>query len=485
MQEKLDIPSPAELLDNFTEGIAFPTGRQKPTSFFSGKKILITGHTGFKGTWLTLMLLKQGAIVKGFSHQYIAGSLFDIAGVKDLLGPANHIIGDISNADGSIGSVIEEFKPDYIFHMAAQPLVKESYYMPQDTFRTNVLGTVNLLEGLRLAEYPEDSEQGCVAVIVTTDKCYEILKGKEVYSENDSLGGLDRMSSPRDPYSASKACAELVSQAYSTSFFNHTGPKPKHIIGTVRGGNVIGPGDFSDNRLIPDAFRSLMADKPLKLHNPESTRPWQHVIECLYGYLAAARWMRKNNRGGTWNIGPKEPLNKTTLEIATKFQEEFKAEDNRILAYYQNLEPGDLANLANYDKKYEESLIGKDTSRYNLTTRDSQFYGIELIKNTIIHESKKLELDTTKASEELRIASVLSYDEMIKSTAIGYYHIARINNLYDSGVREGFTEDHRNRLIQNLLYQLIFQYSDKFVNSLIARINNATEEKNKKADRAE
>jgi len=261
--------------------------------FWNGKTVLLTGHTGFKGSWLTLWLKKLGVKVTGFSKDVPTNpSLFELADVKNGI---DSIIGDIRNYD-EIRDVIKKTDPEIVIHMAAQSLVRVSYTNPRETYETNVMGTVNLFDALR--------EQRNVRVIinVTSDKCYENKKLERGYIEGDHLGGYD-------PYSNSKGCSELVTSAFRNSYFNISEyNKHKVVLASVRAGNVIGGGDWAENRLIPDLMKSLMNNVEIKIRNPEAVRPWQHVLEPLGGYLLLAEKMWSNGEkfAQAWNFGPDE-----------------------------------------------------------------------------------------------------------------------------------------------------------------------------------
>lgn len=261
-------------------------------NFYEGKRVLITGHTGFKGSWLTMWLLMLGAEVTGYSLQApTVPSLFEKSG---LIRRITHVTGDICDLT-HFSKIVKQVEPDYLFHLAAQPLVLSSYENPLRTYQTNVLGTLTVLEAVRLSQRP------CTAIIVSTDKCYENREWEYGYREEDILGG-------HDPYSASKAAMEIALSSYRRSFF----PVDKvdtHgvLIASVRAGNVIGGGDWSANRIVPDAIRAFSQNRPLLVRNPEAIRPWQHVLEPLSGYL----WLGANLSGregiqyaGGWNFGP-------------------------------------------------------------------------------------------------------------------------------------------------------------------------------------
>ena len=258
-------------------------------SFWRGKSVFLTGHTGFKGGWMALWLTKMGAKVHGYSlDPPTTPNFFSTTKLEERL--TSSTIDDIQNYS-SLKSAISFAKPSVIIHMAAQPLVRQSYFTPIETLKTNIIGTANLLEVVR-------KTKGVEAIInITTDKVYDNKEQLKSYTENDKLGGYD-------PYSASKACAELVSTAYRNSFLKESDIK----IATVRAGNVIGGGDWATDRLIPDFFRAIDAGKKLMIRNPESVRPWQHVLEPLSGYLLLAEKLvtHGDSFAEAWNFGPQE-----------------------------------------------------------------------------------------------------------------------------------------------------------------------------------
>lgn len=254
---------------------------------FSGRRVLVTGHTGFKGAWLCLWLHTLGAQVCGYAlAPSTKPSLFEAG---ELSGIVQNINADVRDYD-ALKRAVEMTRPEIVFHLAAQSLVLESYNDPRVTFDTNVMGTVNLLEVLR------HTNTAKVAIIVTSDKCYLNTATDRAYSEEDPLGG-------NDPYSASKACAELVTNAYRNSFFAQADCLS---LSSVRAGNVIGGGDWAEHRIVPDAIRALTKDQPLVLRQPQSIRPWQYVLDPLAGYLSLAASMWENNSAftGAWNFGP-------------------------------------------------------------------------------------------------------------------------------------------------------------------------------------
>lgn len=261
--------------------------------FWEGKKVLVTGHTGFKGGWLSLWLQSKGANVSGFSLQPpTTPSLFEVAQVGE--GMHSHV-GDVRDFE-HLRRVLEDEKPDVVFHLAAQSLVRYSYANPVETYAANVMGTVHLLEAVRQA--------GSVRVVVniTSDKCYENREWVWGYRENDPMGGYD-------PYSSSKGCAELVASAYRNSFFNPQ-DYTKHgvALASVRAGNVIGGGDWAEDRLIPDMLRAIAAGQPVVIRSPHAIRPWQHVLEPLMGYLMLAEkmWESGPEFSEGWNFGPND-----------------------------------------------------------------------------------------------------------------------------------------------------------------------------------
>ncbi len=285
--------------------------------FWKNKRVFITGHTGFKGSWLTILLTYLGAEVYGYSlRPPTRPSLFEQAKVRNLL--SKHTIGDIRDFD-KLKKALKNSKADIVIHMAAQPLVRDSYDIPRETYEINVMGTVNLLEAVRKHYHPK------VLINVTTDKVYENKETRKGYIETDPLGGYD-------PYSSSKACSELVTSAYRNSFFKSSNYPHIHIsthpyihysmplISSARAGNVIGGGDWAKDRLIPDIFRAVLRNEKVIIRNPYSIRPWQHVLESLSGYLLLAEKMYKEGEkySGAWNFGPDESDLKTVKWIVER-----------------------------------------------------------------------------------------------------------------------------------------------------------------------
>ena len=264
------------------------------SNIYAGRRILVTGHTGFKGSWLATWLAHLGAHVAGYSIGIPSQpSNFEVLRLDRRL---HHYAGDVRNRK-QFQDVLNDFRPEMIFHLAAQSLVRRSYDDPATTFETNAVGTMNVLESIRL------SPDVRAAVIITSDKCYRNVEWIWGYRENDVLGG-------EDPYSASKACAEMVSYAYIKSYFKANANTV--AVATARAGNVIGGGDWAEDRIIPDCIRSWSKGEGVRIRNPQSTRPWQHVLEPLSGYLhlGARLWQReKENFGGAYNFGPDANVN--------------------------------------------------------------------------------------------------------------------------------------------------------------------------------
>ena len=272
---------------------------------FLGKSVLVTGHTGFKGSWLSLWLNELGAQVTGYALDPISEpNHFDVANVGEVL--KNDFRLDIRDGTQLL-KVIASTKPDYIFHLAAQPIVSDGYKRPYETFEVNVLGTANLLDAVR------ESGNSAAVIVVTSDKCYLNDGSGHVFVETDPLGG-------HDPYSASKAATEILVESYRSSFF------PKESIGshgvflaTARAGNVIGGGDWCNDRIVPDAMRAFSQGDPVKLRSPGSTRPWQHVLEPLSGYLLLASKIRNHDVDycGAWNFGPNGSNEKSVEDLTS------------------------------------------------------------------------------------------------------------------------------------------------------------------------
>ena len=272
---------------------------------YCGRRILVTGHTGFKGSWLCEWLLALGAEVHGLAlPPPTRPSLFSQLRLAKRI--KSHTIGDIRDL-ATVKGVVRRVKPDFVFHLAAQPLVRLSYEKPVETFATNVMGTVHVLEALRLLK------KKCSAVMITTDKCYENKETKRPYREDDPMGGYD-------PYSCSKGCDELVISSYRRSFFGS--PDSPMWVASARAGNVIGGGDWAKDRIVPDCMRAIADREAIPVRNKVSTRPWQHVLEPLGGYLALGAALDSRTRfadyAGGFNFGPDPRSNRTVKDLVTE-----------------------------------------------------------------------------------------------------------------------------------------------------------------------
>lgn len=300
-------------------------------SFWSGKVVLLTGHTGFKGGWLSLWLQAMGAKVIGYALAAPTNpSLFAAANIAEDMVSIESDIRDFA----ALSAVFEKYQPEIVIHMAAQPLVRYSYANPIETYSTNVMGTVHLLEATRLT----DSVRAIVNV--TSDKCYENREWAWGYRENEPMGGYD-------PYSNSKGCAELVASAYRSSYFNVDNFAEHGVaLASARAGNVIGGGDWAEDRLIPDIMRAIMDGKPVNIRNPHAIRPWQHVLEPLSGYLLLAQKLYEEGVGYAegWNFGPKDEDSKPVQWIVERLTESW-GEGARWV-----LDKGDHPHEANYLK---------------------------------------------------------------------------------------------------------------------------------------
>lgn len=268
--------------------------------FWKGKNVFLTGHTGFKGSWLSLWLTSMGAKVMGYAlAPNTTPNLFDVLAIDSMIEKSH--IADIRDL-ASLQKSMSQARPDVVIHMAAQPLVRYSYVNPVETYATNVMGTVHVLESARSI--------GSIraTVVVTTDKCYENKEWVWGYRENEPMGGYD-------PYSNSKGCAELVTSAYRQSYFSKS--DSINSVASARAGNVIGGGDWSEDRLIPDAIKAFESNKPLMIRNPLATRPWQHVLEPLSGYLTLAQALYEQGSvfASGWNFGPRDEDNRSVQEV--------------------------------------------------------------------------------------------------------------------------------------------------------------------------
>lgn len=340
--------------------------------FYKGKKIFLTGHTGFKGSWLSAVLTDMGAEVKGYALAPNTNpSLYELLGLEKA---TQSVIGDILDADKLKKEVIS-FKPDMVFHLAAQPLVRLSYKEPVETIRTNVIGTANLFEAVRQTPSVK------VLINITSDKCYENKETDIPYKETSPMGGYD-------PYSASKGMAELLTSCYRNSFFNikEYGKTHNTALASCRAGNVIGGGDYALDRIVPDCARALSKGEQIVLRNPLSTRPWQHVLEPLFGYMLLGKKMWDNpSLAQGWNFGPN---------------------------------PSDVRTVEDLVKLFIEIWGGGS-------------YRVEPCAK--MHEAKLLHLDIEKAFKLLNWRPVYDFDKAVRETALWYRHF------YDGADIKAFT----------------------------------------------
>jgi len=306
--------------------------------FYKGKRVFVTGHTGFKGTWLCRVLVNAGAVVTGYSLEPpTTPNLFSLAGLE---GKIVSVIGDVRDID-KLKTAFDAAQPEIVFHLAAQPIVRDSYKNPVYTYATNVMGTVNILECVRRAGVLPRS-----VVNITTDKVYQNREWVWGYREEEPLDGFD-------PYSNSKSCSELVTHSYKSSFFSDG----KVAISTARAGNVIGGGDFANDRIIPDCVRAVRTGKPIGVRNPHSTRPYQHVLEPLFAYLMIAQRQYEDGKYAGWyNVGPDECDCVTTGELVELFQEKW----GEGFSWLDQAEPGapHEANFLKLDCSKLKSVFG-------------------------------------------------------------------------------------------------------------------------------
>tara|TARA_R110001606_G_scaffold240012_1_gene388093 strand:- start:211 stop:1275 length:1065 start_codon:yes stop_codon:yes gene_type:complete len=300
------------------------------SEFWQNRKVFITGHTGFMGGWLSSLLLECGAKVSGYALAPPTDpSFFNAIGLEARL--ASHVIGDVRDAD-TLAKAVSAAQPEIVFHLAAQPLVRLAHSEPQQTFDTNIMGTVNLLEAVRACP------SVAATLVVTTDKVYRNIGTHTPYVEDDVLGG-------KEPYSTSKAAAELVLDAYRYSYFQNSG------LAAIRAGNIFGGGDWAADRLVPDAVRGFTGGEPLSIRNPASTRPWQHVLDPLPGYLTLAERLHETptEYSSGWNFGPELSDCKPVSELAHLLKSSWGAGANIVL------EPGDGV--------FEEKFLSLDSSK--------------------------------------------------------------------------------------------------------------------------
>lgn len=332
---------------------------------YRNRRVLITGHTGFKGSWLTTWLLDMGAIVCGLSKDIPTDpSLFALAGLEKEI---EHHVGDVRDYE-RVKEVIQSFRPDFVFHLAAQPIVSRSYKEPLETITTNVVGTSCVLQALSSVDWP------CTALIITSDKCYENVEWPWGYRETDHLGG-------KDIYSGSKGAAEVIFHAYHCSFFQ--GKDHPVRLASARAGNVIGGGDWAADRIVVDCIRAWMEGRPVQLRSPAATRPWQHVLEPLSGYLTLGLALHNAAPldGEAFNFGPRSEQNRTVVELLSDLSK--------------------IWGFDNVDRAYQ------------------------VIDNVPFHEAGLLKLNCDKALMHLRWEPNLFYDECVKLTGDWYRAVLR------------------------------------------------------------
>jgi len=346
----------------------------KFSDVFSGKKVLVTGHTGFKGSWLSLWLHLLGAKVIGYALPPTGD--YDNYSLVNLQSKIIDIRGDIRDKE-HLREVFETHQPDFVFHLAAQAIVRDSYLYPVDTVETNVMGTVNILENIRLSESVK------AGLIVTSDKCYENKEQIWGYREEDMLGG-------HDPYSASKGCAELITASYRRSFFSCEKDGIQKPVSTARAGNVIGGGDWSVYRILPDCVRSLEKGEPIGIRNPNAVRPWQFVLEPLYGYLLLVSGMLGEPKRfcGAWNFGP------------------------------------DFKSVVSVREVVEKVLQHWGTGEW-----------VDRSDGTAPHEAGLLNLDCSKAKARLHWRPRLSLDEVLEWT-LAWYQAYQTADMYEFCCRQ-------------------------------------------------
>ena len=351
--------------------------------FYSGKRVLITGHTGFKGSWLAIWLHELGAEVVGIALEPATErDNFVLSGIGAKI--KADLRGDIRDGQ-NLKDVFARYQPEIVFHLAAQPLVRLSYDIPVETYEVNVMGTINVMEAIRVTDSVK------VAVMITTDKCYENREQLWGYRENEAMGGYD-------PYSSSKGAAEIAIASWRRSFF-HPNNYAMHgkSIASVRAGNVIGGGDWALDRIIPDCIKALEADKPIDIRSPKAIRPWQHVLEPLSGYMLLAQkmWNEPTKYAEGWNFGPRTESIATVWEVATKVVEN----------YYQE------QRTKNKDSEHA------DTNHLSLITNH---YLKDLSNPRDLHEAKLLMLDISKAKFQLGWEPRLNIDQTVALTVDWY-----------------------------------------------------------------
>ena len=360
---------------------------------FQGKTVWVSGHTGFKGAWLVRWLLKLGARVHGFSLPPPTNpSVFEQLNLEKQIG---HEIGDVRDFNAVKKSILF-VQPDFVFHLAAQSLVRFSYEHPLETYSTNVMGTAHVLEALRYLGKP------CAAVFVTTDKCYENREEDYAYAESDPLGG-------RDPYSSSKGAAEIVISAYRRSFFE----KHPVRIASARAGNVIGGGDWASDRLVPDCIRSLQRNEPIPVRNPSATRPWQHVLEPLSGYLWLAAMLAKpvladadaHAISTAFNFGPDKEANRNVEELVAA-----------ILKHW----PGRSENKSDSRAVHEAKLLMLSADKAKRLLRWKPAWNFETAAARTVEWYRAVHEHGESFAEKVTVAQVDEYEKSARASKIAW-----------------------------------------------------------------
>jgi CDP-glucose 4,6-dehydratase len=353
-------------------------------SFWSGKRVLVTGHTGFKGAWLSLWLTQLGAHVTGLSlPPDTKPALFDLLGLaKDI----DHRTGDIRDAD-LVKRALAEAAPDVVLHLAAQALVLRGYREPLETWHTNVMGTAHVLEAIRALDKP------CVAVLITTDKVYQNNEWEFSYRESDRLGG-------HDPYSASKAASELVISSWRQSYF---GPGSPVRIASARAGNVIGGGDWAENRIIPDLIKAVRDGRPVKLRNPHAVRPWQHVLEPLGGYLLLAQRLAESDRlayQDSFNFGPAADAERTVGELVKESLQHW---------------PGSVEDVSVPGQLHEASRLALSIERARSRLGWEPLWNFSRTVQETINWYRD---STTAAPRELTLRNIRDYEQAMRDAGV-------------------------------------------------------------------
>ena len=376
--------------------------------FYNKIKVLITGHTGFKGSWLALWLANLGADVTGYSlNPPTSPSHFDLLSAFPILrfsDSCSSVISDIRDVD-KLNETFRTYQPEVVFHLAAQPLVRYSYKNPVETFETNVMGTINVFEACR------QTESVRAVINITSDKCYENRECAQGYCESDPMGGYD-------PYSTSKGCAELVTSCYRRSFFNSVPCSPTTIpacshsvlLASARAGNVIGGGDWAEDRLIPDIIRSVSRNEKVVIRNPKSTRPWQHVLEPLSGYLMLGQMLLEGNSefAEGWNFGPDDESNIDVETVVKTIKDSWNKIDYSI----------------------------------------SQPSNPPTLQPSNLHEAGLLKLDCSKANSKLNWKPVWDINKTVSVTAQWYKEFYENDKIMSQSDLDEYIEDARNKKLR-------------------------------------